>query len=342
MLEDVLRGKRRRACSIEWEVIRIMQSKQRYSARKTDGGRKSGKRNAIWPEGTSLQAPLEITSISPSLASSSRKINAISSFSESLGGKSLRVKREQRYNAWASACAPTQRRRQIIAAAAAPTTTIGQEAEKNRAILKEAQKFVETTDKANWSLSSPHPPLDQFVGIQSGMILNTRGKKLQQLKYWKRMSPSQIKIYPNDPHVTHLCWLRDHEDWRELVGGQLKARYGLTREGFTLVLTIWDESTHIFLPMVWGFQICKNLLPLRMSIPVPRVSNFFYLTPLTPFGRKEGKVRHVIVAQWYRVGHRGTMPFYYLSLFTFFICRNYFFFCKINLFENFYLLQNFC
>ena len=114
--------------------------------------------------------------------------------------------------------------------------------------------------------------------------------------------------------------------WRE----QTKRKGGkerLTREGFTLVLAIWDESTHIFLPMAWGFQICKNLLPLRMSIPVPRVSNFFYLTPLTPFGRKEGKVRHVVVAQWYRVGHRGTMPFYYLSLFTFFICRNYF--CKI-------------
>lgn len=222
-------------------------AKQAAIQRKEDRRRKREwqERNAIWPEGTSLQTPLEITSISPSLASSSRKINAISSFSESLGRKSLRVKREQRYNAWASACAPTQRRRQIIAAAA-PTTTIGQEAEKNRAILKEAQKFVETTDKANWSLSSSsssHPPLDQFVGTQLGIVLNARGKKkLQQLKYWKRMSPSQIKIYPNDPHVTHLCWLRDHEDWRELVGGQLKARYGLrTRQRFARSHMKWRD-----------------------------------------------------------------------------------------------------
>ena len=76
-------------------------AKQAAIQRKEDRRREKEwkERNAIWPEGTSLQAPLEITSISPSLASSSRKINAISSLSESLGKKSLRVKREQRYNA---------------------------------------------------------------------------------------------------------------------------------------------------------------------------------------------------------------------------------------------------
>jgi len=103
-------------------------AKQAAIQRKEDRRReKEWKEKCHLAGGNFSQVPLEITSISPFLTSSSRKINAISSLSESLGKKSLRVKREQRYNAWASACAPTQRRRQIIAA---PTTT-GQEAEKN-------------------------------------------------------------------------------------------------------------------------------------------------------------------------------------------------------------------
>ena len=48
----------------------------------------------------------------------------------------------------------------------------------------------------------------------------------------------------------------------------------LTREGFTLVQAFRYKSTHIFLPMKWGFQICKICCPFA-EIYLPRGLEFF-------------------------------------------------------------------
>jgi len=73
----------------------------------------------------------------------------------------------------------------------------------------------------------------------------------------------------------------------------------------------------------------------------PEAPNFFNFLPLTPFSRKEGKVRHVTVAQWYGVSHNDMMPFFVaIHFFLLFHLNSYF--CKNYLFENFYFLQNYC